>query len=413
MYSPKTVLLNKILFVSIIIGCFLSLLAVPLGIHQGRKIFYICSYLAALGILCELIINKKKILIRHAITCISILIFGFVNIIWVYIYKSNNHNDFSLIYTTLLQTGRMLVSASVLYLYFSIIEIKNKTIIGIIAIIIMLFIDTYACYQFYTSGNTRVELGISVSTTAAYLISISSSYILSIILTFRTKYKIHLALVFFVYSFIAIIVTQTRAAIILFPAISIIIFYYYLPKKTMLITVSVMITTLLFTGFIFKSTLITRYNEATRDISLYKDADSNSSIGARFAMAKIGIKVGMTALLGQSAEDRAHTMNNIIHSDSSLSGAKIFIYTHLHNELIDNFSLKGIFGILSLIFLYITLIFTSLSKKINIGLLSITLSVIIYGLSDVILFNKETLIIMFICISLSLITNIEKSKNKL
>lgn len=403
MNKSKNVLFNNILFIMIIAGCFSSLLTVPLGIHEGRKIFYICSYLSILGILKNFIIEKERIPLKNIIVSLSILTFGLVNIIWVITNKSTDHNQFNLIHSTLLQTGKMLISASFLYLYFSKIKIKNTLTIRLVAILITLTISTYAYYQYYISTESRVELGIGVATTAAYIISISSSLMLSIILTLETKYKYYLASFAFIYSFIAIIVTQTRAAIIIFPIITIIIFYYYTPKKNILKVTGLMIIMLLVTGFIFKSTLIMRYEQATQDISLYNESNSNTSLGARFAMANIGIKTGMQAPLGQSATSRAQKMEDFININSNLSGAKIFSHTHLHNEFIDTFSLRGIFGLLSLLFLYISLLFTSLYKKFNIGLFTVIFSSIIYGISDVILFNKETLLVVFLCIFISLL----------
>lgn len=62
---------------------------------------------------------------------------------------------------------------------------------------------------------------------------------------------------------------------------------------------------------------------------------------------------------------------------------------HLHNELLETYSLKGVWGGLLLLALYISLLFSSFRPQRNALLLSVSASLFVYGLSDVIFFSTE------------------------
>ncbi|MNE42922.1 hypothetical protein D3C80_1370730 [compost metagenome] len=62
---------------------------------------------------------------------------------------------------------------------------------------------------------------------------------------------------------------------------------------------------------------------------------------------------------------------------------------HLHNELLETYSLKGLWGSLLLLALYIGLFISSFKPYRNALLLGVTFSLFVYGLSDVIFFSTE------------------------
>ncbi|WP_159566828.1 O-antigen ligase family protein [Budvicia diplopodorum] len=311
-------------------------------------------------------------------------------------------HDYSPIYPIFMHIGKILIISSILYLYLSSANVKMN--IAIFITLINIVINSYAFYEHFVLGIYRSELGTARATIAAYIISIIGSLALSTILASKNKYKFHIATISFLFSFSAIILTQTRAAIIAFPIL--ILLTVLINKEISRIAImkflSVFLLLLLGLGFIFKSTLEIRYNDIKNDILLYQDSNSNSSLGARFAMFIVGIQTGSENVLGQSAETRTAEIKKIINNDKSLSGAEMYADVHLHNEVIDNFSLKGIFGVISLLALYLALIYRSFSTKLNTPMLIITLSTIIYGLSDVLFFSKEFTITLFLCLLMSL-----------
>ena len=106
-------------------------------------------------------------------------------------------------------------------------------------------------------------------------------------------------------------------------------------------------------------------------------------------MQTVAMKTGATALAGQSAEERGEKAEALIKQNPSLYGAQIYLTVHMHNEVLENFSIKGLFGIVSLIGLYLSLIYSAFRPLRNPALLSVGISLIIYGLSDVIFFSTE------------------------
>ncbi|WP_261865925.1 O-antigen ligase family protein [Budvicia aquatica] len=406
-----TINLNRVdysLYIVTIACCLLALVLVPLVPSIGRKLFYFSCYISLAGLLINIKKLKNSIKKEDILISTSFFIFGIVNILWVLIYKPTD--NYSPIYPIFMKIGEILVISSLLFLYLS----TNRTKCNISAYIFLIgiTINSYVFYEYFIKNISRAELGTERATIAAYIISIISSLVLSTILKYKNKFKFHIAFFYFIFSFSAIILTQTRAAIILFPILSLltILTNTEVSKKNIIKTTCILLAILIGLGFLFKTTLEVRYNEMKNDIVLYQELNSNSSIGARFAMATVGLKIGANNIFGQSAEDRIEKVNQIIAKDESLSGAGIYTNIHLHNEIIDNLSIKGIFGVISLLFFYISLLYSSLRNGINIPMLIITLSAITYGLSDVLFFSKEFTFTFILCIVISKLLNNKNSE---
>lgn len=407
-----TINLNRVdysLYIVTIACCLLALVLVPLVPSIGRKLFYFSCYISLVGLLINITNLKNSIKKEDILICTSFFIFGIVNILWVLIYKPTD--NYSPIYPIFMKIGEILVISSLLYLYLSTNRIKCNITAYVFSIGIL--INLYVFYEHFIYGVSRAELGTERATIAAYIISIISYLILSSILKYKNKFKFYILLFYFIFSFSAIILTQTRAAIILFPILSllIIIMNKEVSKRNIIKNSFIILILLIGLCFLFKKTLEIRYNGIKNDISSYQKSNSNSSIGARFAMVTVGLEVGTNNIFGQSAEDRTEKINQIIAKNESLSGAGIYTNIHLHNEIIDNLSIKGIWGVLSLLFLYISLLYSSLKNGINIPILTITLSTIIYGLSDVLFFSKEFTFTFILCIVISKLLNNKNSEN--
>lgn len=396
--------LNDIATFVIAIGCLLSLLMVPLDIPVGRKIFYACGYLSIIGILVKCIYAKHSFKKQNLLVASSILLFGLANILWVIIYKPAE--NYSPIYSVFMNIGKILILSAFLYLFISDSKQKNNTLISAV-VIISLIMDFCVYYQHFKLGHVRAELGTEKATIAAYIISIISSLGLSAILETKHKSKFYLSFFLFIMGFTAIILTQTRAAILFFPLISLlsIVINKNISKATVIKASGVFIIIIIACGFIFKDKLTSRYHDITNDWSQYQKNNSDTSVGARFAMAIVGLKSGVDSPLGQSAEDRAERVMQIVTLDKTLYGANQYVNIHLHNEVIDTFSLKGIFGTIILLFFYISITYGSMRPHLNIMTLSVILSTIVYGISDVLFFSKEFTITFILCLVISILIN--------
>ncbi|EJE3128324.1 TPA: O-antigen ligase, partial [Escherichia coli] len=156
---------------------------------------------------------------------------------------------------------------------------------------------------------------------------------------------------------------------------------------------------------IFNKPIQNRYNEALNDLNSYTNANSVTSLGARLAMYEIGLDIFKKSPFSfRSAESRAESMNLLVAEHNRLRGALEFSNVHLHNEIIEAGSLKGLMGIFSTLFLYFSLFYIAYKKR-ALGLLILTLGIVGIGLSDVIIWARSIPIIIISAIVLLLVIN--------
>ncbi len=104
-------------------------------------------------------------------------------------------------------------------------------------------------------------------------------------------------------------------------------------------------------------------------------------------MQRAGIEAGKVHLGGQSLEQRGAEIQQLAVQDTSLQGALVFLNVHLHNEIVDTFSLKGIPGAIVLLLLYTAMFLTAYWQRSPL-LFVISSAIAIYGLSDLLLYAK-------------------------
>lgn len=82
----------------------------------------------------------------------------------------------------------------------------------------------------------------------------------------------------------------------------------------------------------------------------------------------------------------------------------IYINVHLHNEIIENASLKGIVGVISVLCFYAALMFSAYYYR-ALGLFAFSLAIIGTGLSDVLIWARSVPIIIICGLTLLLLFN--------
>ncbi|HFM0692194.1 TPA: O-antigen ligase domain-containing protein, partial [Escherichia coli] len=85
--------------------------------------------------------------------------------------------------------------------------------------------------------------------------------------------------------------------------------------------------------------------------------NSQSSVGARFAMVNAGIKGSPDGFNWQSLEQRAEKIKALSAENNIYSGALLFLDVHMHNEIVESLSTKGKIGLLVLIMFYVAMIY--------------------------------------------------------
>ncbi|VEC01955.1 O-antigen ligase [Cedecea lapagei] len=382
-------------------GCLLSLAVALINPDQAIKVFIFSAILSLPALVnnYDNLLKQKRLLILP----LALIAFGLMQIIWVAIYKQQG-SPFTAAYRSYQNGGKNLLFAA-----FIIAAICSQPALSSckgrmaqwVTIATGFGLYGWAGYQLYTVGGAnplayRVPLGFEFATGTAYALTFIALLASQAILNLRGFLVIPLYFIHFALSTLAIVSTQTRAAILVYPVLCIALFLLnYRHNRTVLFGALASFIILSLAALIpLKPVLEQRYLEFKSDITAYQGDNSNTSIGARFAMQKAGLETGQLKPWGESLEQRSAALTDLNKSDPSLSGALLFVNVHLHNELMDTFSLKGYPGAILLLILYTSAIYISLKQK-NILLLMVTGAIVAYGLSDMVLYSKgESLISM-------------------
>ncbi|MDV7072283.1 O-antigen ligase family protein [Citrobacter werkmanii] len=351
---------------------FSTALSLPL---IGKNLKHVCS-------------NKKNLVLPF-----MLLLFGLLQIIWVEIFKQPG-SAFTGAYRSYQNGGKvMLFAALVMTALTSRAPCANKArITSVWVILTAIGLYLFAGYQL--AGATeplkyRVALGFEHQTGTAYALTLIGLLASQAIINLRMKHTVSLYLLHFLISLAVIITTQTRAAILVYPILSIVLFLmHHRHNRTMLFKALLGFVILVGLAAIpLKPVLEHRYQNFMLDVHSYNQNNSNTSIGARLAMQRAGIEAGKVHLGGQSLEQRGAEIQQLAVQDTSLQGALVFLNVHLHNEIVDTFSLKGIPGAIVLLLLYTAMFLTAYWQRSPL-LFVISSAIAIYGLSDLLLYAK-------------------------
>ncbi|QCA20586.1 O-antigen ligase family protein [Citrobacter freundii] len=377
---------------------------------EALKVFIACAALSLplIGKNIKYVLGNKKNLILP----FMLLLFGLVQIIWVDIFKQPG-SAFTGAYRSYQNGGKVMIFAAlVLTALTSRAPCETKTrVTSIWVIVTAIGLYLFAGYQLAGAPNPldyRVALGFEHQTGTAYALTLIGLLASQAIINLRIKHTVSLYLLHFLISLAVIITTQTRAAILVYPILSISLFLmHHRHNRIMLFKTLLGFVILVGIASIpLKSIIENRYQNTMVDLHSYSQNNSNSSIGARLAMQRAGIEAGKEHYWGQSLEQRGAEIQQLALQDTSLQGAVAFLDVHLHNEIIDTFSLKGIPGAVVLLLLYAVMFLRAYWQRSSL-LFVIAGAIAIYGLSDLLLYAKGEALssVLALCIAAMLTSN--------
>jgi|SRR5471030_2168101 len=385
----------------IYLGCLISLCTVSFNWGSGRNVFFVASYVAflALAFNFKYYVRQKNLLWAP----ILFVTFGLGNILWVEAYKTPG--EYINLYRAVAVTGKMLIATGFVLLIALNERIEFKKLITPILIILGVAMNSYGIYQSIGAKVLRSSLNYDLPTIAAYIITAIDILMLYSLLQLKNKYKTILFAFAFLLSFVAIIHTETRAAILVFPIASIVMFSIsknvnLKQKYTCYVSVFALI---IISTFFMKNIIEKRVDAFRADMNAHAALQGQNSIGSRISMIQVGLMVGNQHIFGQSAEQRGNEMAELAKEYPALAGALPYAGVHLHNEIIDNYSLRGIWGVILLISLHISLLIVALRSQRNAALLALILSMILYGFSDVLFFSSEATAIFGLAVIFSVL----------
>lgn len=372
----------------IYLGCAIAFCTIPFGSDTGRNIFYISSYISFIAVCLNLryfFKNKRNLILPILFFCV-----GMATIFWMNHFKQPG--DYINIYRSYMSTGKLQIATAFILLIALNERLCMQRAFIVVALVTGITVNGYSLYQGLWLDISRVELNFDRATVAAYLITAINLVMMQAILMLQTKYRIPLYIIGFLLTFSTLVITGTRAAMLVYPvavALSILATKNLISHKHKLQLIASVPLLLLVCGFIFKSQIEQRIADFKTNMQLVNTPEIDNSIMSRLSMQIIGVRTGTLAPLGQSAEQRGEEIKTIVAKQPELYGVMPYINVHLHNELLETYSLKGVWGVLFLLALYIGLFVSSLKPYRNAMLLGVTFSLFVYGLSDVIFFSTE------------------------
>lgn len=387
----------------IYIGCAVSFLTTPFGFSAGKNLFYLSSYIAFFAFIFNLkyYTNNKFNLIFAS----SFFLFGIATIFWLVVYKQPG--DYIDIYRSYMSTARLHIATAFIMLIALNERLNIKKHVIAVGIIVGITVNLYAIYQGLWKNHGRIELNYDRATIVAYFMTAINLVMMQSIKMLRNRHRILLYLSAFLFTFAMLILTGTRAAMLAYPVlilISIIATKGLFNSRQKLIILISFPLLLIASSVIFNSQIDKRINDFHRNLATIDNTKLDNSVFSRVWMQIVAIRTGNEAPFGQSAEHRAAEALNIIHHEPRLNNVKRYLTVHLHNEILETWSLRGIWGVSLLLFIYCSLLTLSFKPQRNVMLLGVTLSLIIYGLSDVLFFSTECTVIFALAIIASILS---------
>ena len=378
---------------------FISLALVLVNSGKQREFFYIAIYASIIGLICE----YKKITWRPFSIALPILLIGLLNLAWYMVYEY--HTEGLNAYSDYLGSSKKIILASILVFYIdrfkTYITRENFQKYFLYATATGFVLATgYGLWQ-ASEGITRVEMAINRATVSAYVYSVLSlAFVYSLYLQQNVKLYVVAGFTILL-SYLLILMTGTRAAMGLYLILAIVLTLYQFRKIHLK---STMIFLAIVAGIIivsYKPLISPKIAQTQTEIDDYQKGNDRTSLGARFSMWSIGIQNGLAHPLGQSMEERETWSRNYVkEGHPQVAAALGYINIHLHNEMIEKYSLQGIPGLAVLLFFFASMIYYAVSKK-NALLLTTMLLLLLYGLTDVILLSSEALIFFMTLFALS------------
>ncbi|AYN28196.1 O-antigen ligase family protein [Buttiauxella sp. 3AFRM03] len=381
--------LRSRLYITVFVFAVLSLAFALLSNARQRDFYYIAVYLGVIG----LVIERKNITFRKFNIAYPIILLGVVKLIW-FLWLGRDATGYNT-YSDQLGAGKKLLLGGILVFYITqcsyyIRAIKCKNVMLAIIGFAFLSATCYAFWQFY-HGMGRVEMAVNRATISAYIYSTLSMVCIYFLYLQKKPVCYVIAALAILLSFVVIILTGTRAAIILHLLIIALMTVYYFKKIHIKSTLVVLIIAMLAVLSLYKNYIHPKIEQTYNEVTLYQEGRDNTSLGSRFSMWTVGIKNFGNAPFGQTMQSRLNYSDEFTSENPQYRTTMEFINVHLHDEMIETLSLQGIFGGLSLLWFYVSICWIALRER-NTPLLFTMNGLITYGLSDVLLLSSEAIL---------------------
>lgn len=365
------------------------------------QVFYCLSYVGIIYFVVDVI--KKRVVVNRALAllCLSLVLVGITRFLWGKYFHGSSWGDVVYNYTT---GGKRFLLAAFLVWFFwyrkhLLYENTIKLVTGILVLGSLALV--YFGYQEWAITQRRIQLGTDSSGTVSYLIVFI--FITCLAFLKRIINNPTVSLIVFIailgLNMAVLFITESRAALIFTPQIYFVYFlfhYRFISWKWKLATL--LASAVIITALIPTSVWDRMYSIQT-EVSSY-DNNNNTSIGARFSIWKSGWHSTEFSLIGQSPDERNTKARNWINSkERGNPEAYKNVIFHLHDDLLETLSLQGLMGLLSVLLFYFATAWHALKNKRH-ELFYLLLTLVMFGLTDTVLIQRQTVMILCLCILL-------------
>lgn len=375
------------------LSIFFTLLSNP----WQRYGFYYAFYFALTGLVAE----RRKLHIPRFDLSYAVILMGLVKIISTLIlYRHDSGFGMGMVQ---LDTGKKMVLGGLTLFYLSqfthyLQPLMTKKLLITVVACAFLAATAYGFWQI-NQGAKRIDLSSNRATIAAYLYSmLALLYIWLLMVSQPVRRQRLLIPLVIIVSFVVVILTGTRAAILAhLPLLAAMMLFYHRKIRLKPLVIVTLLVVLGATAC-WKSHIEPKINQTIAELSNYQRGNDRTSLGSRFSLWIVGIEIFKQHPLGITREARYLAAEELVKGQPQNRAALRFINSHLHNEMIEAGSLQGIFGLLALLTFYVSL-FISAVVRHNTALFVIGCCAVVYGLTDVMMISQESLMFLLACIA--------------
>lgn len=351
--------------------------------------------------------------------CLSLLLIGVCDLIWYGIFKDGNSPAINS-YRGYLEVGKICFFGSMILYVLSNKNhryVFNNKIHFFSALLSQVTVVGYAVWQSFFLGFPRITFtlaGGADATGAAYTVVFLSLYTILVLQHLRMRLKELLLIAHFFITMVILVATETRATIMTYPILIFVLLItkIYREKHVPWKALSVFMLVLLAGIWIKHDSIIQRYNDLNQDIVAYDQNNSETSVGARFAMWETGLIAAEKNYLWQSTDQRNAIIESVAAKDPSLRGALPHINGHLHNEIVETLSTKGPSGLLMYIIFVVSFALYAYRKLNSIIMCTFLAALVTFGFSGVMFYSKTTPIAWMLALIMSVALLVSNSKDK-
>lgn len=373
----------------------------------GRNLFY----LSITAVVVTFLFCRKSLQIRKEDVLLAIAFFcaGISQLIWTKVFPTPGESPFMADANYPRTSAYLLMSALMVLILPALASTYNLKKSCRLTLSLMLlagfsYLSARGIAYSITDPGLRLRID-SAATITAYLYALQSFLVIHLLRILDSKGKRAMIALVIAVSVYVILLTQTRSVLILYP---ILLLHYCIAnkiwsyKKIALGSGAIIIFIMLLVSFFFQN-VQTRLHQMINETAEYS-TNNDTSIGARFTMWSAGIYSLEQHPFGQSTKTRYHEVEQYINTyqHGNSEGLRNAVY-HLHNDIIDSASLQGVWGGISLIMLFVALLFFFYKKEVLKSAFPMLVSpVFLFGLGDT-LFINDRFIVMF-CMQICLFT---------